>query len=300
MSESRQKRTMIEQTRPPIADRAPEHPTAQWYVDLSGELSKLEFGELSAIDHLPIPMPIDREGYLPDHDHFYWASGHTDWLNLSSAIAEFDIKPPSNHKRMRLLDVGCATGRVLRHVHLFGHSTIEAWGTDLAPANIQWMQKHLPNEIKTSSNQTLPHLDYPDNFFDIITGFSLMPHIDEQELDWIAELCRVTNPDGLLYLTVANEATWSVAAQRENTIRYFENTNSISGNKPFSKSTFETQLPDDRIVRKVSTESVYDCFIWHSNAYLQKHWGELLKIERIVDLAHLRYQSVLIARPRKT
>ncbi len=297
MGQSREKITMVGQTRPPVSTHKPDHTTAQWYIDLSGELVKLEFEELIARDTMPIPMPIDREGYLPNHDHFYWASGHTDWINLSAAIAQFGIQPQSTNKRIRLLDVGCATGRVLRHIYLFGGGSIECWGTDLAPANIKWMQRHLPLEITTNSNTTQPRLDYPDDFFDVVTGFSLMPHIDEDEIQWLRELNRITHPNGLLYLSVANEATWTVAAQRENTIKYFENTNVVPGNEPFSKSTFEQPLSGERTVRKVSNESIYDCFIWHSNRYLHDHWGPIVRIERIVNQAHMRYQSVLLARP---
>lgn len=126
-----------------------------------------------------------------------------------------------------------------------------------------------------------------------------MPHLDESELDWLRELNRVTHPNGILYLTIANEATWLIAAERENTIRHFENTNSVPGNQPFSKSTFTQPLPDDRIVRKMSTLPVYNCFVWHRDAFIESVWGKSVDVCRIVDRAHLNYQSVLLARPKK-
>lgn len=297
MPKFRDKKTQIEKTRPPVCDTVPDHPTSRRTIDISGQSTVLEFGDLLQHDPYPLPMPVDREGYLPEHDHIYWASGYADWLNVIAAVEKFAIAPALGRKRIRLLDVGCATGRVLRHVHVFGKETYEAWGTDLAPANINWMQRYLPAEIKTASNFAAPPLNYDDDFFDVVTGFSLLPHIDENELDWIEELQRITRPGGLLILTVANEATWAIAAERENTIQHFARSNQIEGNTPFSKATFEQPLLDDRIVRRLSTNDVYNCFIWRSNAYLREHWGKLLDIESIVDNAHMGYQSVLLARP---
>jgi SAM-dependent methyltransferase len=297
MGLSRTKRTQVEQTRRPVSTYTPDYPMVRKYIDLSGDIREFEFGDLTRRDPFPIPMPIDREGYLPDHDHFYWASGHTDWLNVHSAIDEFNIVAQPNRQRLRLLDVGCASGRVLRHVHVFGSSFVEAWGTDLAPANIEWIKRYLPNEIHAIANESHPSLDFTDGFFDVVTGFSLMPHIDEHEMDWIRELKRIANRNGLIYLTVANEATWAIAAERENTIKHFENTNAVEGNSIFSKSTFEEPLATDRLVRKISNDDVYNCFIWHRNRYLHDNWGREIRIERIVDRAHLDYQSVLLARP---
>ena len=298
MPQFRDKPTQIDETRPAVCNAVPNHPTSRWTVDISGQKVNLEFGHLFEHDPHPLPMPVDREGYLPAHDHFYWASGYADWLNIVAAVKEFKIAAQGRSERIKLLDVGCSTGRVLRHVHVFGNESYQAWGTDLAPANIDWMQRHLPREIQTAVNSASPPLPYKDNFFDVVTGFSLLPHIDDNELDWLGELSRVTHPDGLLLLTVANEATWSAAAEREDTIKHFARSKQIDGNAPFSKATFEQPLPDDRIVCRLSTSDVYNCFIWRSNDYLHDHWREFLDIQRIVDRAHMGYQSVLLARPK--
>ena len=297
MPQFRDKPTQIDLTRPPVCNPVRDHPTSRWVTDITGHQKKLEFGHLLDHDPFPLPMPVDREGYLPEHDHFYWASGYADWLNIVDAVTEFNIVPQPGQQRIRLLDVGCSTGRVLRHAHVFGNGLYEAWGTDLAPANVNWMQRHLPQEIQTASNSASPPLNYDSNFFDVVTGFSLLPHIDDNEMSWIEELKRITNPDGLLLITVANEATWAAAGEREDTIQHFVRSNHIAGNAPFSKTTFEQPLPGDRIVRKLSTNEVYNCFIWRSNAYLHQQWSKCLDIHRIVDRAHMGYQSVMLARP---
>jgi SAM-dependent methyltransferase len=298
MVANRKKKTLIHQTLPPFSQREPDPRAVQWYVDLAGHECKLDIGELARQDPFPVPMPIDREGYNPEHDHMYWAGGHTDWLNLQSAIEEFRITTHSGNRRLRILDVGCSTGRVLRHVHVFGGNQFEIWGTDLAPANIAWIQRHLPADFHVSTNDSNPRLPYADQFFDIVTGFSLLPHIENNELEWLAEFRRITRRDGLVYMTFGNETTWSDSADRPSTIRHFENTNSVPGNEPFHKSTFEEPLQHDRLVRRWSTEEIYNCFVWHRNRYVHEHWGKLFHIHRLVDRAHLRYQAVMLARPR--
>ena len=299
MALSREKQTQIDQVRSSVSQSKANHPLFRDYVDLNGEIKRLDYEHLLRHDSFPIPSPVDREGYLPEYDHHYWASGHIDWLNIQSAVNEFAIRPQKENRKLRLLDVGCATGRVLRHVHVFGSDKFEAWGTDLAPANVEWVKRHLPKAIQVSHNLSSPPLDYPDGFFDVVTGFSVIPHIDQLEREWLAELNRVTKPAGLLLLTVGNEATWAVAATRENTIQHFANSNHIEGNEEFSKSTFENPLLRDRVVRRLSTAEVYNCFIWHSNRYIMEQWSDFLQVDRIVDLAHMRYQSVLLARPKQ-
>ena len=298
MAQSRIKPTQIDKIRPPVSQSTSKHPLVRWYVDLQGEMQKLEFEDLVGRDAFPIPTPIDREGYLPDHDHYYWVSGHTDWINIQSAVKEFNIQPQPGNKKIRLLDIGCATGRVLRHVHIFGNDQFEVWGSDLAPANVDWVKRYLPEAIQVSANLSEPPLDYPDNFFDVVTAFSVIPHIGKLERQWLVELNRVTHPDGLLFLTVGNEATWAASAEREHTVEHFVKSNDIAGNSEFSKATFEQPLPQDRLVRRHTTSDIYNCFTWHSNRYMHEQWGDIMQIHRIVDQAHMRYQSVLLARPK--
>ena len=131
MALSREKQTQIDQVRSSVSQSKANHPLFRDYVDLNGEIKRLDYEHLLRHDSFPIPSPVDREGYLPEYDHHYWASGHIDWLNIQSAVNEFAIRPQKENRKLRLLDVGCATGRVLRHVHVFGNDNFEAWGTCL-------------------------------------------------------------------------------------------------------------------------------------------------------------------------
>lgn len=266
----------------------------QWHFDLSGTEVKLDYEDLVDRDPWRLPLPIDREGYQTvETSHFYWASGHMDWLNVNQAVAEFGL---TSSKPIRIFDMACASGRFLRHVCAFGGENFEAWGADLAHANIAWIKKYLPKDIRAMTNTVVPHLPFEDHFFDVITGFSFMPHIEHLEDAWLMELRRITKPGGLLYLTIANEATWHDAVNREVTINHFVQTNSVPGNEPMSKATFEAPIPGPKFVRRTCQDPVYNCYIWHTNEYIQTSWSRYFQIDRIVDFAHARHQAVVLAR----
>lgn len=291
----RGKKTNIDETLPPVAQLIEGKSTKQWHFDLQGNEVPIDFVDRVHRDPWPIPMPVDREGYNSVEDsHYYWSSGLTDWLNVDSAISEFNIH---SNERLKIIDVGCSTGRFLRHVLAFGEDRFDIWGADLGYQNIEWMKRHLPDGIKAFTNTIVPHLPFPDHFFDVLTGFSLMPHLEHLEDAWLLELKRITKPDGLLYLTFANESTWTDSINRPSTIKYVTRSNSIPGNEPLDQSSFEQPFPGERFVRRVSQEPVYNCYIWHKNDYVQQYWSRFLRIHRIVDFAHLRHQAVLLAQP---
>ncbi|MFK7768136.1 MAG: class I SAM-dependent methyltransferase [Mariniblastus sp.] len=300
----RLKKTEIDNPLPPVAKMVDGKQLAQWHFDLQGNEVKLEYADLIAKDPWPLPQPIDREGYhTVENSHYYWSSGLMDWLNVESAIKEFKIgetsgnEPGLTDRPIRILDFGCSSGRVLRHMLAFGKSEYEIWGADLGHENIEWMKRHLPNDIKSFSNTAIPNLPIADNFFDVVTGFSVFPHFEFLSDAWLLELCRITRREGLVYLTIANEATWLDSVNRESTINYFTRTNVIPGNEPMTKSSFETIFDGPLRLRRTSTEDVFNCYIWHKNEFIEHSWSRFLRVHRIVDFAHLRHQAVVLAQP---
>ena len=65
---------------------------------------------------------------------------------------------------------------------------------------------------------------------------------------WLKELVRVTNPEGILYVTTLNDATWSKASQRSHFLIRMEKANKIPGNIPITPELFEKPMPTDRLV----------------------------------------------------
>ena len=293
----RTKQSDIENTLPPVSVLLGDKEQYLQYVDLDGQPQKLAFRGLAAHDPWPIPMPIDRENYgSVESSANYWSTGYGDWLNVSEALERY-VKPEQTDSKLRLLDFGCATGRFLRHAWIFGGEKIDCWGCDFATANIDWMKRHLPRDIKTVLNTDIPHLPFPDDYFDICTAFSVMTHIDSMEDAWLLELRRVTNPNGLLYLTIQNEATWTKVADRPGSLDHLMRANLVPGNLEISEEVVRNEMPQDRIALRMSREDIYNCNVWHSNDYVRQNWSRYFEILHIADNGHTKYQSPCIMKP---
>ena len=262
------------------------------YVDLDGQLQKLDYKHLTEKDPYPLPLPVDREGYCSiEQSAQYWATGHGDWINVQEAINRFAKRAPR-----RIFDFGCATGRFLRHVHLFGG--LETHGSDLAPANVDWVGKYLPEPINVVANTTDPELPYDDNFFDVVTAFSVFSHIDDGANEWLAELSRITHPDGVLYLTIQNQAAWSAVNDRPGSLEHLQKANSVPGNIFVSKDLFDGSMPSERIVFRMSQDNTYNRNVWLTNDYVREHWSQMFDVLMIADNAHTCFQAPVIMRTR--
>ena len=289
----RRKATDIENVVSPISTWPAERMRRFRYTNLDGQRATVDPAKFAHMDQHPMPKPIDREGYSKEENSDrYWSTGLADWLNVQSAM---QLYLPDRNK-VRFLDFGCASGRVLRHALTQSGSTTEIWGCDLAPANIDWIRRHLPKEINCEVNSAEPNLPFEDNFFDTITAFSVFTHIDKHEIEWLLELKRVTCPGGILYLTVHNDATWRAIADRPATIKQIENQNTFDDNRQITTEMLSGPLPDERIVFRKDHQAVYNCNVWQSDDYIRREWGEHFEILQIADNAHGNFQSPVIMR----
>ena len=293
----RTKATDIENVLPAISTWPREKLRRYRYTDLEGERVSLNPGDFAHLDPHPLPKPIDREGYATEENSDrYWVSGLADWRNITSAIQRY----LGDASMVRLLDFGCASGRVLRHALTQPIETtqapVEVWGCDLAPANIAWIKKHMPSQLNCRVNSTDPKLPFDDDQFDIVTAFSVFTHIDENETNWLLELKRIVRSGGLLYLTIHNDATWSRAKDRPATIKQIEHQNTFDDNLKIVSEMLSKPMPKERIVFRKNQAEVYNCNVWHSDAYIRREWGQHFEILQIADNAHGNFQTPVIMR----
>jgi len=297
MSESGQFRTKdtdLENVVPAVSTWPKERLRKFRYTDLDGNEVRLDPVELVHLDPFPMPKPVDREGYATEENSDrYWSSGAADWRNVSDAIdRHMEWSEP-----FQLLDFGCASGRFLRHAFTQSEkANVNCWGCDLAPANINWIRRHLPKEIECLVNSSDPKLPIEDDVFDIVTAFSVFTHIDHQEVDWLLELKRITKPGGLLYLTIHNDATWKRVPTRAATLRQFEHQNKFEENLKIDPSMFSEPMPKERFAFFKDREAVYNCNVWHTDQYIRRAWGKHLEIVAIADCAHSNFQTPIIMR----
>ncbi len=271
------------------------------YMTLQGDQVSFrvadEITDKVGADPHPLPMPVDREGYgAAEHSVGYWAGGRSDLKNVVDAIDRHGPNRDASDQ-LKLLDFGCATGRVLRHALADPSDQFDCWGCDFAPANVDWVKRYLPGDIKVFLNTAIPHLPFPDGFFDVVTAFSVFTHIDELEDAWLLELRRITAPDGLLYITVHNDATWRTVKDRPKAraalLRSSEQAESLTGDR----SIFDSPMTQDRLVLRMSESDIYNCNVWVTDAYIRETWARYFEVVDIADNAHLTYQSVVLLKP---
>ncbi len=96
----------------------------------------------------------------------------------------------------RLLDFGCGTGF---YSIIFAKIGFDVFGFDISPNNIaianDCAEKYELSEKCNFSVSVAETLDYPDEYFDVVTGINILHHIDIANS--LKECMRVLKPGGL-------------------------------------------------------------------------------------------------------
>ncbi|HNT05433.1 MAG TPA: class I SAM-dependent methyltransferase, partial [Anaerolineae bacterium] len=93
-----------------------------------------------AEDPYPLPTTADREGYHGDRHYDYWLSGLKDYLLLKHTLRSCGA--PALLQQGSVLELGCATGRVLRHL-LCHETSADLWAVDINQRYIEWIRRFL-------------------------------------------------------------------------------------------------------------------------------------------------------------
>jgi SAM-dependent methyltransferase len=240
---------------------------------------------------LPLPPP---ELWAVEADHLDTGERDARTITRLCAAQGLDLSGPR-----RVLDFGCGTGRVLRHLVRTTDEGGEVWGADLDSRRVDWCRANLTPPFRFVTLNTAPHLPFEDGFFDLVIGGSVFTHIPDQDDAWLLELRRVTRPGGLLCLSILDRNVIDeVLAQ--------------PGSTPY-KDWFGPQVetPHDldaafregaaRLGEDVGMFAIDDPNslpnVFHDRAFLERHWGSLFEWLAIEDAAWFR-QSVVVLRKR--
>lgn len=250
-------------------------------------LRDLPLLDLAAKDTYPIPNSKDREGYAMGYDEWYWLSGLRDYHLTMRAAEDRGISVD------KVLEIGCASGRVLRH-YVTQRETREVWGTDINHRHIRWLFEHMPPNIKPVAVPALPQIPAEDNYFDVITAYSVFTHLDVFETAFLAEIRRVLKPGGLAYLTAHTEPTWEKLGEEfaadapglSQRLKDFD---------PDFVNRIKLPLAKGRTQFRRTEIGPYRARVFHSTDYIQNVWGRFFEIEEILPLHHEK-QTVILAR----
>lgn len=237
-------------------------------------------------DTAPIPSTADREGYHGTDHAGYWLSGLSDALAVAKQAARLGLSATA-----RYFELGCASGRVVRHVAF--HTAAPIVCCDINKRHTEWMRLFLPQRINIFHNSATPYLPIEDNSIDIATAFSVFTHIDDFEAAWLLELRRILRPGGLAYLTVATDHTWQQYKQawiKEQLIPLADKITEFVIDEAF----FAGPLPRDKtVIWWAADRDVYNATVFHRAAYIRREWGRVFKVLDIIPNGHF-YQDVVV------
>jgi SAM-dependent methyltransferase len=196
----------------------------------------------------------------------------------------------------RILDFGCAAGRMTRWLRLLGEGK-EYWGVDVIGMDIYWARSALSKWFNFLTTVRLPHLPFEDNYFDFIFACSVFTHIDDLADAWVLELRRTTRKGGYLFLTLMDETTVSLL-QGE----YREHLERDMLRTPERIKLFDhlARAPVDMFtigrsqmqsLRPESPQTFY------RSDYIRKHWSKYFDVVMYRQQAY-GYQSAIVLRKR--
>ena len=249
--------------------------------------------ELARADAQPIPVDADRVGYYAGDDLAYWLSGLEDQLRIEEIGRELG-RPLSPGQRF--LDLGCASGRVLRHFAAMA-SEVDAVGVDLCRQYVAWAREHLQAPVLQGTS--LPTLPFADGSVGAIFAGSVFTHINDFEEAWLAELRRVVAPGGFAVLTIHSEEVWEEMRAdpdhplRRHALSVRHRLEPISLD-PITDETFDQAMPARRVVLEAIDWP--DTNVFHSREWIHERWGRLWRVEQILEQAH-SYQDCVVLVP---
>lgn len=240
-------------------------------------------------DPWPLPCTAEREGYHGERHYDYWLSGLKDYLSIKYTLGRHSVLLPQAGP---ILDFGCASGRVLRHL-LCNVPEVDIWGADIDIRLIDWILKYLGDKPRVFHSTVLPFLPVEDNFFGLVYALSVFTHIDELELAWLCELRRILRPGGIAYLSVHTDHTWGILGP--NHMLYY----ALVEQPDFhlTQESFRAPMPSERLAFKWPGQ-VNIASMFFSADYIRRTWGRFLDVVEIIPEGS-DYQDVVVLRKRE-
>lgn len=269
---------------PPIAELASEaalQEQARSRFGLSDPVAGYRAG-----DTAPIPATSDRENYSGSDHAAYWLSGLSDALSVARQSARLGLGAGS-----RYFELGCASGRVVRHVAF--HTAVPISCCDINKRHTEWIRLFLPERINVFHSSAIPNLPLEDNSIDIATAFSVFTHIDDFETAWLLELRRILRPGGLAYVTVSTDQTWEKYKHDWITDHIAPLAHKITEYK-IDEAFFNGALPREKtVIWWQSERELYNSMVFHHENYIRREWGRIFKVLEVIPNGHF-YQDVVL------
>ena len=174
-----------------------------------------DYKDIPAVDKERFPPYYRRtfhwqtDGYFSEHSAAVYELGVELLFRGTADVMRRQVIPPINElvrasggaDRVKLLDVGCGTGRTL-HQLAITHPTMRLHGADMSPAYIKLARKRLEHvqelTLAVENGEALP---WADGTFDVVTStymFHELPRNARRNV--VREMLRVVRPGGLVVI----------------------------------------------------------------------------------------------------
>ncbi|MBV9010103.1 MAG: methyltransferase domain-containing protein [Verrucomicrobia bacterium] len=222
-------------------------------------------------DCLPPPALQERVG------------GAKDFVQIGSQLATLIMTCAAKHKADfldgNILDWGCGCGRVVAQLSRF-IPRARLHGCDIDRATIEWDSENIAGATFTAI-PAYPPTEYPDAFFDLIYGISVMTHLSEEaQFAWLEELRRISRPGAIILLSVIGEKL-----RKTNMPPELEN--------QFRRDGFASFVPGYSGSFTEFSHAGYYRETYHRLDYIERTWGNYFELLEYVETKH---QDVVVLR----
>ncbi|KGE73504.1 class I SAM-dependent methyltransferase [Spirochaeta lutea] len=137
--------------------------------------------------------------YEVDNDERFFALMKLGLKDVRFSRIEADIKTRSSGTP-RFLDIGCATGMLVRH---FKDRGWDAQGVEVCTPAAEYGKTHRGVTIHIGTLETQA---FPDQYFDVVHSSHVIEHVPEPG-EYIAEQARIVKSQGYLIVTTPNRSS---------------------------------------------------------------------------------------------
>jgi SAM-dependent methyltransferase len=146
--------------------------------------------------------------------HVFRLAGYTAWRLFDRLLERHFGRGLTTYPRVMDWGVGC--GRLARH--FANISSVQVTGVDVDADNVAWCKEALPF-LHSAAVPLHPPTELRTATFDLVLGISVLTHLrPPEQLEWLAELHRVTKPGGVLLLTTLGQSAFGWLRPDEATI----------------------------------------------------------------------------------
>lgn len=219
-----------------------------------------------AFERAPMPPVPNIQRVIGDTSTVRFAmGGATIFKNIEAYLAEL------GHTWADfpcVLDWGCGAGRVIRY--MLSETDCRVTGADIDPDNIAWCRQSYPNG-RFEQVPLRPPTAFEDGAFDLVTGLSVMTHLQENDQWlWLGELRRIVRPGGLVLLSVQGPTQFAYNRFPPHLYRLVQERGYLD-------------LSRDGALDGVISDKEYYRAAMHSRAYITEQWGRYFELVAIVD-----------------